>query len=124
MAPLITTVLPWSTSANGDFDGDGQQDFAVATNFGDDITVYEPRPAGHFRSVRIPIIGAVVDLASGDFDGDGFDDLAIVTADIKTLTATPEHVQRARGRARGSAVLPDHRRAARRCRAQRRTRCL
>jgi hypothetical protein len=78
---VLTATRAWSAAVAYDFDGDGREDFAVA-GLTEDVEVVQQEPTG-WRISRIPLIGAIRDLAAGDFDGDGHGDLALHVIDVE-----------------------------------------
>ncbi len=80
--PSFPNAGPQTYMTTGDFNGDGELDFAVVNN---DITVYLGNGAGGFTQLTPVVLptgetGSVNAIAAGDFTGDGRTDLAIATS--------------------------------------------
>ena len=63
--------------AVGDFNGDGNQDLAIAAETSQAVTVMLGNGDGTFGDPVQFLVGAPVSVAVGDFDGDGIQDLAV-----------------------------------------------
>jgi hypothetical protein len=80
-SPLAVGNTPMSV-AIGDFNGDGNQDLAIANNLSSNVTVLLGNGVGAFipasgSPFSVPIPNSV---AVGDFNGDGYQDLAVANA--------------------------------------------
>ena len=74
--------FPFSVAA-GDFDGDADQDLAVANEFDDNVTILKNSGNGNFTepaSSPEPAGGGPISIAVANFDGDGDQDLAVANA--------------------------------------------
>jgi hypothetical protein len=72
-------IAPWSVAV-GDFNGDGNQDLAVA-NFGsNNVSILLGNGDGSFQQVNYAAGSSPRSVAVGDFDGDGLPDLAVASA--------------------------------------------
>jgi hypothetical protein len=61
-----------SSIAIGDFNGDGNQDFATASLFGDNVSIRLGNGTGNFTSASdVSVGGGPQSIAIGDFNGDG-----------------------------------------------------
>ena len=84
---ITTPSTPDRDITAGDFDGDGDVDFAI--NAARDVYLYVGNGAGAFtadaNAYGLPT--DVFELAAGDFDGDGFVDLASASASPDLLAA-------------------------------------
>jgi hypothetical protein len=80
---FTSTVLPFllggaTALASGDWDGDGDLDFAVANSSGNSVTVLTNNGSGSFTANTLSfVLAGATALASGDWDGDGDLDLAV-----------------------------------------------
>ena len=73
----IAGVAPQSTVV-GDFNGDGNQDLAVANELSDNVSILLGDGAGNFSAPTNFAVGHVPEwVAVGDFNGDGKQDLAV-----------------------------------------------
>lgn len=79
LCQVLSATRTWRYAVVADFDGDGRDDFAVASAEAD-VEVFFQDAVG-WSERRIATAGAGVDLVPGDFDGDGALDLAIAVAD-------------------------------------------
>lgn len=92
----ITTGDRPSALANGDYDGDGFLDVAVANRISHDVTYLRGGDGGLVRGGQNIALGSdrfPVALGSGDYDGDGFCDLAVVNSgsdNVHHLRGGPE----------------------------------
>ncbi|HEX9756215.1 MAG TPA: VCBS repeat-containing protein [Nitrospiria bacterium] len=87
--PIFQAAVTYVTGAkpeavtSGDFDGDGNQDIAVANDVGDSVTILLGDGDGPFSSsVTVPLAIAnscPVAIARGNFLGDNIDDIAVVS---------------------------------------------
>ena len=83
----VTAGTSPSAVAAADFNGDGDQDFAVANNASNTVSVFLGNGAGGFTLKSSPGTGQGPEsLAVGDFNGDGKPDLAVANATDSTLT--------------------------------------
>ena len=76
--------------AIGDFNGDGKQDFAVANQNSNDVSIRLGDGAGGFTGLNnIGAGGSPVSIAIGDFNGDGKQDLALANQNSKGFNIKP-----------------------------------
>ncbi|MBT8495159.1 MAG: VCBS repeat-containing protein [Deltaproteobacteria bacterium] len=71
----------WAEAVVGDFNGDGDDDFAATVAGGDGIFVFLQTPVGLFNPFAVATDDPATELRVGDFDGDLIDDLAFVERD-------------------------------------------
>jgi len=81
-SPEATGSVPVSVAA-ADFDGDADQDLAVANHYSDDVTILRNTGSGNFNQpVTSPETAGDFpqSVAAADFDGDGDPDLAVANS--------------------------------------------
>ena len=93
-SPFTNTGLPASVVV-GDFNGDGQEDLAIATqcfgNSNDDVAVFFGNGDGSFQDPYYYATGTTIGaaaLAVGDYNGDGYADLAVAEDNIVILAGS------------------------------------
>lgn len=88
-----------SDIGTGDYDGDGDVDFAVTPFYGDELWIFENLGDGEFvQYLRFPfginspaIFITPPEVAAGDFDGDGRDDLVYIADPLQHIDGQPLH---------------------------------
>ena len=68
-----------TSAAFGDFDGDGNTDFAVANGERNDVTIFRAQGTTFANAGAFPVLVNPPDIVTGDFNGDGRIDLAVST---------------------------------------------
>ena len=87
-SPFPAGLNPGSL-VQGDFNGDGKLDLAIANENGNDVTLLLGNGTGGFTAAAgSPFAVGLVpqSLATGDFNGDGKLDLAITNSDVNSVT--------------------------------------
>lgn len=83
-----------NSAAVGDFNGDGNQDLAVANNGSGDVSVLLGNGDGTFRAALRFGVGRIPrSVGVGDFNGDGWQDLAVANEDSNNVSVLINNTQ-------------------------------